>query len=299
MPRGRKPVSKNTSDPNMKDYSDEKKKRGRKKSPKIELDPNMKDDTVERWTYYQQRYKAFNIVLDCIFPEGKEEKRNNGTFTYSNGINNVRKKDELLPGEINLCGDIAFNFGKDKIRAFKQSISGLTDETLNRLDSFYEMAIDNKNCTLMPASGSMNNVKGSIYFVGTKMRIAAPTYGRPDKSKLHDRLDSIISLLDDFYRKQNTTFTMKEALNYIGNSVFKHTMNNENYATLYDFLTSFESVYDYCKAFYGIDEGFVRELADNGRKPILTEDDLNRYMDLAERFWSIQEDIFNANTKQA
>ena len=55
----------------------------------------------------------------------------------------------------------------------------------------------------------------------------------------------------------------------------------------------------YCKVFYGIDEGFVRELADNGRKPILTEDDLNRYMDLAERFWSIQEDIFNANTKQA
>jgi hypothetical protein len=58
-------------------------------------------------------------------------------------------------------------------------------------------------------------------------------------------------------------------------------------------LENFNDIYDYCKLFYGIEKAFVDRMIQEGKMPILTSEDLNRYIDLAEDFWNIQKEIYN------
>lgn len=254
---------------------------GRKKI-EIEKDDNMNDNSIERWMYYQQRYKSFNIEIENLISYSN---RIIGCFTYKDGIKNVKanKNTRTEPGIIALSGDIVFNFGAEKIKRFKKNIKKLTPDTCKKLDSFYIKTIANENCALMPVTGSLNNVKGSIYFSEDEWRIAAnkKTYSY----SVYDRFDSFIALLSEFYEKKNVRFTLREALTFIGKSVFKHALTSENYMPLYYFLASFDSIEQYCYVFYGIEEEFVRKLINNGKNPIDSDESLNRYMDLAEEYW--------------
>ena len=72
------------------------------------------------------------------------------------------------------------------------------------------------------------------------------------------------------------------------NSVFKEALQSFNYGSLYKFLDSFKNIYEYCNLFYDIEKDFVDRMIEEGKMPILTSEDLSRYMNLAEEFWRIQ-----------
>ena len=223
------------------------------------------DASKERWKYYKSRYnKMMNIQLNEVC----YDKNGRGKWKFKS---------------IELSGDCFFNFNDKKIAAFKK-IS--CDECLmERLNNCALRHHSEENCVLMPVTGGMNNVKGKIYYRGNGFAVFGK--GRPPKNA-YDRPDTFLWYLAEFYSQRKYSFDLLSAGEYLCNSVFKESLQSFNYGSLYQFLDSFENIYEYCKLFYGIEKDFVDRMIDEGKMPILTSEDLNRYMNLAEEFWRIQ-----------
>ena len=224
------------------------------------------DATKERWKYYKSRYnKMMNIQLNEVC----YDKNGRGKWKFKS---------------IELSGDCFFNFNDNKIAAFKEI--SCDEYLMKRLNECALRHYSNENCVLMPVTGGMNNVKGKIYYRSNGFAVSGK--GRPPNNA-YDRSDTFLYYLAEFYRiKQLRTFDLLIAGEYLCNSVFKEALQSFNYDSLYKFLDSFKNIYEYCNLFYDIGKDFVDRMIDEGKMPILTSEDLNRYMNLAEEFWRIQ-----------
>ena len=231
------------------------------------------DACEERWKYYLIRYPDFVIDL--------------------NNVKYLRGRGKWEDGSVELSGDCFFNFNDKKTDAFRKNIKDIKHKTHKRLDNCAKNHYSNENCVLMPVTGGLNNVKGKIYYRKEGFVVAG---ARQYNDKCYDRPDTFIFYLNEFYeQKKSLDLDLLSAGEYLSNSIFKEALQSFNFTVLYSFLDGFETVYDFCSLFYGIDENFVNRMIEEGQKPIVNDDDLNRYMQLAEDFWKIQANIIEEN----
>lgn len=206
------------------------------------------------WKIYQKMYK------------------NNLTFTDNDIIRNDGrpyikcqfKHNEKATNPMKFSGETDFNFSTKKKRELCRSryehfkkilehdLAG--DETLEiyieMLDECSQMHHSQDNISIMPKSGNMQGVKGSVGL---------------------DRLDVWLLLLDMKYRYK---------INLLQNHC---TM--ENCSEIEDFLNLFDDVYDYANTIYHIDKKLVKDLIESGKRPLNSASNIITYMSLSKRFW--------------
>ena len=86
-----------------------------------------------------------------------------------------------------------------------------------------------------------------------------------------DRLDSLIYLLDEFYH---------------GNAP-AGLISGPNGGTLKAYLDSFAGIKEYCRKVYLIDDAdLIGKLIENGGRPLTNKEDVDRYLNLADDFWT-------------
>lgn len=113
------------------------------------------------------------------------------------------------------------------------------------------------NFSIMPATGNMQGVKSEGY------------------GDWLDRFDSFVSIIDDYYKGKNEIILSKAGWNR---------------KSLIKYLTYFEDVYDYFEQHYFInDEDFIKRLVESGKKYIENQNDVERYVSLAEDYWELKE----------
>lgn len=105
------------------------------------------------------------------------------------------------------------------------------------------------NVSIMPCTGSLQSIKQGV--------------GR-------DRLDTFIWCLDQHYK---------------GNSLLFNHCAAKYISELKSFLELFDSVYDYCKCIYHINNELVDHLIYSGAKPIDNIVRIQEYVILANKFW--------------
>ncbi len=230
------------------------------------------DSCNERWKYYKVRYPDLEIDPKKV------------SYLNGRGIWDYKYNDSQ---SIKLSGDCFFNFNDKKIAAFSK-IKDLNEDTKKRLEECGKKHHSNCNCVLMPVTGAMNDVKGEIYYSDTKKGFVIAGKGRP--GPLYDRPDTFIYYISLFYEaRKRKKYNLLDAGKYFSNSIFRDALNSFNFPILYSFMDSFGSVYEFCEVFYGMDKKFVRQMIREGKLPINDDTSLNRYMDLAEKFWKLQE----------
>ena len=86
-----------------------------------------------------------------------------------------------------------------------------------------------------------------------------------------DRLDSLIYLLDESYHG-----------NYPAGLI-----SGPNGGTLKAYLDSFADIKEYCRKVYLIDDAdLIGKLIENGCRPLTNKEDVDRYLNLADDFWT-------------
>ncbi len=173
-------------------------------------------------------------------------------------INNT----EYIVADYRLGGDCDFNFNEKKYALFSEIIE--SDSTASKqekanasqqLASCREMHHNLLNFSLMQGIGNMQKFKGS---------------------NRYDRLDTFVYELDKYFRG-------------VSNSILQYSSPN-NEPALISFLNDFKDIYEYCATFYFITEKtFINEIIKQGSMPITNVTELMRYMNLAEKCWSIKE----------
>ncbi|SJZ74887.1 hypothetical protein [Eubacterium coprostanoligenes] len=176
-------------------------------------------------------------------------------------INNT----EYIVAAYRLGGDCDFNFNEKKYALFLEIIE--SDSTASKqekanasqqLANCREMHHNLLNFSLMQGIGNMQKFKGS---------------------NRYDRLDTFVYELDKYFRG-------------VSNSILQYSSPN-NKPALISFLNDFKDIYEYCATFYFITEKtFINEIIKQGSMPITNVTELMRYMNLAEKYWSIKEFAF-------
>jgi hypothetical protein len=113
----------------------------------------------------------------------------------------------------------------------------------------------------MPITGNMQDVKGS------------------DK---YDRFDKFVYLLSIYYNQTSIEDREKS-------QILSHA-TKVNKPVLMKYLDSFNSVFEYCREIYFIDESFVKELIANSNNGIGIHDEKAaiQYMNLAKEYFNIE-----------
>lgn len=178
--------------------------------------------------------------------------------TESKLINNV----EHFRSNYKLGGECDFNFNDIKCKLFKEIIENdLTasdcekKKAQKKLKECHQKHHTLLNFSVMQVVGNLQGFKGSNRF---------------------DRLDTFISELNKYYLG-------------ISSSVLQ-SATPSNKGMLKKFLDEFNDIYQYCEAFYLIeDKTFVDRIIEKGDEPISNVNELLRYMALAEEYWSVKE----------
>jgi len=254
------------------------------------------DSSNEAWKYYQGLYNKRIKIFDL--PQ-TDKKRVQVEFNYY--INDGRVEiDAVDKGraengatdkrKIQLSGDCFFNFNHKKIENFKKlKLKATTCVTLEECANEH---YTRHNCVLLPTTGGMNNVKGSIYsrddvFIVHKV-------GRMSNS-MYDRPDTFIYYIADFFDKRNKLYTLNDAGNYLQNSIFQFALQTDNFEALYEFMSAFESVYEFCDTFFLMNKDLTDKMIKNGQCPIKNEKDLIKYMKLAKSYWNYRDKFMLKN----
>ncbi|MBR5950997.1 MAG: hypothetical protein IKZ87_06145 [Actinomycetaceae bacterium] len=230
------------------------------------------DSSPELWEYYARLY-------EYEFEPHKDDGRR------------ITKTATINGQTMEMAGDCFFNFNEKKSKKFKK-IRGVKDEPslVSELDKLKEKWHHSKeNCILLPVTGGLNNVKGMAYLKGEEIYVCG---SGGCGSKPYDRPDTFLCLVNDFYEKKDSIHALKQAGEFLAQSIFKHSLSSENFAPLYDFMVSFADVYDFARHFLGIGDDvkeIVDEMLQNGKKDIKTADDVKNYIDLARKFWGARE----------
>ena len=241
------------------------------------------DSSPEAWEYYKEY--AHGILVGEPFSR--------------NGSCRLKSKAKFKGIEFEVAGDCSFNV-KLCVNYFSKMIEKVSDDNVKsklyaELKELNKMHHNISNFALMPVAGGLNNLKGNLKIKNGKVMVH--DLGKRPASAL-DRLDTFLYFLNesfirlDTFQNQSSGINLKEVGEFFSESVFTTSMKGENFSILYDVLTSFNDIYDYCDIFYGLrrsDENhkkLVDKLIKNGNQPITSFTDVEKYMELANEFWS-------------
>lgn len=246
---------------------------------------SFKDSLISDQQYFKNKMKSFDPDSSPMTWEFYKENYRLGKLTFlkqfdlenlilsGNSFKRLQTKvldhQSKLGGEFKLAGDTDFNFNKLKCCRFQKILieTSNCDEDFVRLKKCEEYHHKLVNFSLMPVTGGLNNFKGM-------------------RCERYDRLDTFIYDLDEYYSA--------EVSNRDKTRVGKYRSNNVNSVYRNQFLNQFDDVYDYCKQVYFIEKEFVNRMINHGKKPIISRDDVVRYMDDALDYWHIKFNIFNS-----
>lgn len=252
------------------------------------------DSSPYAWEYYKG-YAGGILVGEPLLPKGS---------------NRIKSKAEFKRIEFEVAGDCSFNFKLGE-EYFKKIIEEtLEDENETKLDAKDKLAeavnMHHKtlNFALIPVAGGLNNLKANLKIKDSKVMVH--DIGRRQASAL-DRLDTFIYFLDysfkmlDYFHSQGNAVDLRKAGEFFSESVFTTSMKGENFTLLYDLLTSFKDIYEYCETFYGLIRGnekhklLIDKLIINGTQSITSVKDVVSYINLANEFWNARKfDKLNA-----
>ncbi|MCF6515368.1 hypothetical protein GSH19_04265 [Lactobacillus sp. S2-2] len=187
-------------------------------------------------------------------------------YKIQNNFNRLIAKSNKFSIEgLEITGDTDFNFNDNKYPYFwKKLVEG--DGTLNdfkNLEFCIEMHHNLLNFSLMPRTGGLNSTKGVQF---------------------GDRFDKFIYQLSVYFTSINKEETEIGKRN---NKIVESNYNLRN-----EFLDSFDSIYDYCKQVYLIDDShkdFVKRLIESGKTNTISNiNDVRSYINLAMEYWKIK-----------
>lgn len=240
------------------------------------------DSSNNAWEYYKKVYNETHWSLIKEFDtENLYCTKNKNIIRYHAHIKSDSKYVEKLGAKFSLSGDCAFNFNSKKISKFVALIENNVDckqsiEIKKKLQQCKDFHHSLNNLTLLPTTGSLNNFKGTYRFQKNDTASLYINYS----SQAYDRLDTFLACLEDYYNKKSCLVLSRSS--------------EINRPYLINFLKSFEDIYEYCNIMCFIkDKAFVDELKNNGRKPIINIEDLDRYMRLALNYWQNKKDCDN------
>ena len=203
---------------------------------------------------YYDRLQSTNNRLQALFKETvpvDSDKDGNNAYRF----------------QLRLAGETDFDFKFDdnpyKDKAGKLiKIAGEDQKIKKKLEEHYsERHHTLVNFSLMFVPGDLQKIKSRGILSG-----------KDKKYEWLDRLDSFLYILDCYYRCKDTSF-------------FKE-MSGANFESLKEFLNEFENVENYCKIVYLLeDTNLIKALIQNGKKTLATKEDIEQYLELADRFW--------------
>ncbi len=206
---------------------------------------------------YDRSPDAFNL-FKSIYREDLTEDKEGWKYHY------IENKS------IAISGDIDINFKMRTLHSWYELIDhdlkykGDKNNLKNILNRYHDLTYTPQNISLMPVSGGLNNFKESIGF---------------------DRIDTFLYALNLYYEDKTDSFILNYGQINPANSTLKRILK--------DYLDSFGGIYNYCSKIYHIDDKkFIDELCDNGKKAILTASDIDKYIELATKFWQKKEEFY-------
>lgn len=243
------------------------------------------DSSNEAWEFYRKKYyenSNWELLDNFDFNNKKTRYQKDGKYKNVTRKKLWLKDDSELKnsfGEL-FCfsGERVFNFDSQKYH-LRQIIENSQCELnkkemclrlLGICEKFY---FSKYNLSILPVTGGLNNLKGSLYFDDNGFI----KFSRFKKSgKQLDRFDTFIFVVNEYYKNENELLL----------SYSKITVNEK---CLIAFLDTFNDVYDFCNKLYQLDDRkFIDFLMKNGKKDIITIDDVERYCQLALIFWATQ-----------
>lgn len=260
------------------------------------------DSSLRAWEYYFVTYKDILFCMDevkdqlyvedfsaQIYIEGKRYKRIIGVFDYTKSIWMITDNKLIVGQNIGIAGDCVFNFNEKKVPIFWKNIDK---------DNTCEMEVKKKireilllclsmhysvyNFSLMPKNGGMQIVKGRDSF---------------------DRLGTLLNLLDDYLSKNNSVDNHE-----VLSGICKKYVNSKN--ALKKFLHKIDSLENYCKTFYHIDNNtkyvdvkgnektLINAILDSGKFEMKSCEEIIEYISIAVRFWEHQKDIYEQRRRE-
>lgn len=242
------------------------------------------DSSPYAWKYY--KVYASHILV--------------GELIRTKGSNRLKSKAKFKGIEFEVAGDCSFNFklGKTYFEKIIEKDSKTEKDTALRVKVILEDAASKhhelQNFGLMPVAGGLNNLKGSLKIKDNKVMVH--DIGKRPASAL-DRLDTFIFFLDYSFKMMKSLSSLENKVDlkkvgeFFSESVFTTSIKGENFSILYDLITSFEDIYEYCEIFYGLKRStkthtqLIDRLVRNGNQPISSVDDIEKYIELANEFW--------------
>lgn len=200
----------------------------------------MADSSVDTWNSFVSRYEGIEfskpkIKNKRIICSGKVTKKN---------------------CEIEMAGDVAFNFNEKKLKKYEQIYKKeeVTFDVLQNLNDSNSIC----NYIILPTTGGMNNTKQAIG---------------------NDRFDTFIWALALYYTGCKTL---------ILDNGSTPGMSFDNRKALEIFLDKFSGVYDYCEIMLNlVDKKYIDKLIKSGPYAIDSVERINEYIDLAKKFWDL------------
>lgn len=196
--------------------------------------------------------------------------------------------------ECSISGDVFFNFKKgiktkkyQKYEYFEELLrrdfSGdRLIESLKKLDYCNQMFHSFHNFVLLPVPAGLNNFKGTSSFIEENFHFL-------------DRPDKLLYLMNQYFKERNEDNCIFSSA--AGRKSKKYSAEENTIIlkkTLKDFLDTFDTFDDFCKNLFLIeDKEFIKKLVENGKKDILTGEDVENYMDLAIEFWNLRHKIIS------
>ena len=239
----------------------------------IAFDP---DSSPEAWKYYLSAYDdemqaAYDFDNLCFFEyvktgrfRGKYTAKRDNSKPYSR-LYAIKKDAVPLDGKrlyyepcLRLSGDTDFNFNDKQYEKFRKIIKDA--ESLSLLDECRKKHHTLQNFSLMQTVGNMQGMKARGLMTENGF-------------EWMDRLDSFIFLLSEHFKNPEQS------------PLKNYPISEPNYNELCKYLSAFQSINDYCRRMYFIQDELIDRLIENGRKHITEEEAAKEYLLLANAFW--------------
>lgn len=232
------------------------------------------DSSPKSWEHYNRNYQnKYRLYSDFDFDNLEFAQWDDKTKSYINAPDINSDNNRLCafatngtlfdanPHVFRIGGETDWNFKQDSYwrkNKFGKLNNLVTDSNIKeRLEGCKVMHHTLLNFSIMPATGNMQGVKSEGY------------------GDWLDRFDSFVSIIDDYYQGENEIILSKAGWNR---------------KSLIKYLTYFEDVYDYFEQHYFInDKDFIKRLVESGKKNIENQNDVERYVSLAEDYWELKE----------
>lgn len=230
-----------------------------------DMDP---DSSKVAWEYYREIYSG-NHKLNQWFHLDIQRKHSIRFISFIKS----EYGDRIDAHKFSVGGDVIFNFKDEKMERFNKIIQNdkkadteAKNQTSKRLEKFAARHHQLYNFSLMPVSGGMNNYKG------------CRAYGL-------DRPDELFYKLKLFFlsSEDEKKLTVPAQVGGVNRECLSRFLTN-----IVDSKDGLGQFYEYINIFYRLDETMAEEFVKLGKEELDSCDRLNEYMDLAEKYWTLQ-----------